>query len=142
MWFHEVVGKEKCPIVDTWWQTKPDQLCWRQFRALLQQASSCTHCITGIMADVVNEQGKKCEEEEAGTLVIKRPYPSMLRTIWGDPERFIKKAYFPEEYNGKYYVAETRHSRDKDGYFWILGRLDDVLNVSGHRLGAAELDRH
>ncbi|MFY1026637.1 acetate--CoA ligase [Actinobacillus seminis] len=140
MWFHEVVGKGKCPIVDTWWQTETGSIMLAPIPGVIAtKPGSCTLPLPGIMADVVNEQGKKCEEEEAGTLVIKRPYPSMLRTIWGDPERY-KKTYFPEEYNGKYYVAGDSALRDKDGYFWILGRLDDVLNVSGHRLGTAEIE--
>ncbi|MDY4280442.1 MAG: acetate--CoA ligase [[Pasteurella] mairii] len=140
MWFHEVVGKGKCPIVDTWWQTETGSIMLAPIPGVIAtKPGSCTLPLPGIMADVVNEQGKKCEEEEAGTLVIKRPYPSMLRTIWGDPERY-KKTYFPEEYHGKYYVAGDSALRDKDGYFWILGRLDDVLNVSGHRLGTAEIE--
>ncbi len=140
MWFHEVVGKGKCPIVDTWWQTETGSIMLAPIPGVIAtKPGSCTLPLPGIMADVGNEQGKKCEEEEAGTLVIKRPYPSMLRTIWGDPERY-KETYFPAEYNGKYYVAGDSALRDKDGYFWILGRLDDVLNVSGHRLGTAEIE--
>lgn len=87
----------------------------------------------------MNDQGQKCDVEESGSLVIKRPFPSMLRTIWGDDERY-KETYFPDTFGGKYYVAGDSALRDKDGYFWILGRTDDVLNVSGHRLGTAEIE--
>ncbi|OOH89078.1 acetate--CoA ligase [Pasteurellaceae bacterium 15-036681] len=140
MWYHEVVGKEKCPIVDTWWQTETGSIMLAPMPGVIAtKPGSCTLPLPGIMAEVVNEQGQKCEVEESGVLVIKRPFPSMLRNIWGDPERY-KKTYFPEEYGGKYYVAGDAAYRDKDSYFWILGRTDDVLNVSGHRLGTAEIE--
>lgn len=140
LWYHEVVGKGKCPIVDTWWQTETGSIMLAPVPGVIAtKPGSCTLPLPGIMAEVVNEKGEKCQPEESGALVIKRPYPSMLRTVWGDPERY-KKTYFPEEYGGKFYVAGDSALRDKDGYFWILGRLDDVLNVSGHRLGTAEIE--
>ncbi|MCK3654702.1 acetyl-coenzyme A synthetase [Pasteurellaceae bacterium Macca] len=140
LWYHDVVGKGKCPIVDTWWQTETGSIMLAPVPGVTAtKPGSCTLPLPGIMAEVLNEKGEKCEAEESGALVIKRPFPSMLRTIWGDPERY-KKSYFPEEYGGKYYLAGDSALRDKDGYFWILGRIDDVLNVSGHRLGTAEIE--
>jgi acetyl-CoA synthetase len=100
---------------------------------------SCTFPLPGIMADVVDEAGEPVELGKGGILVIKRPFPSQVRTLWGDPERF-KKSYFPEEFNGKYYLAGDSANRDAEGYFWIMGRIDDVLNVSGHRLGTMEIE--
>ena len=91
------------------------------------------------MADIVDETGSRSERGKGGILVIKRPWPSMIRTIWGDPERF-KKTYYPEDFQGKYYLAGDGASRDLDGYFRIMGRIDDVLNVSGHRLGTMEIE--
>ncbi|TFV09594.1 acetate--CoA ligase [Muribacter muris] len=140
LWFYEVVGGSRCPIVDTWWQTETGSIMLSPMPGVNPtKPGSCALPLPGIMADVVNEQGQKCEVEEAGALVIKRPFPSMLRTVWGDPERY-KSSYFPQEFGGKYYVAGDSAQRDKDGYFWILGRTDDVLNVSGHRLGTAEIE--
>jgi acetyl-CoA synthetase len=99
---------------------------------------SCTLPLPGIDAAIVDETGEEVERGKGGFLVIRRPWPSMIRTIWGDPERF-KKTYFPEELKG-YYLAGDGAQRDKDGYFWIMGRIDDVLNVSGHRLGTMEVE--
>jgi acetyl-CoA synthetase len=100
---------------------------------------SCTLPLPGIMAAIVDEIGHDVRKGKGGILVIKRPWPSMIRTIWGDPERF-KKSYYPDEFHGKYYLAGDGASRDKDGYFRIMGRIDDVLNVSGHRLGTMEIE--
>ncbi|VTU09065.1 long-chain-fatty-acid--CoA ligase [Actinobacillus indolicus] len=140
LWYHNVVGKGKCPIVDTWWQTETGSIMLAPVPGVIAtKPGSCTLPLPGIMAEVVNDQGQKCDVEESGSLVIKRPFPSMLRTIWGDDERY-KETYFPSTFGGKYYVAGDSALRDKDGYFWILGRTDDVLNVSGHRLGTAEIE--
>jgi acetyl-CoA synthetase len=100
---------------------------------------SCTLPLPGIMAAIVDETGHDVEKGKGGILVIKRPWPSMIRTIWGDPDRY-KKSYYPDEFNGKYYLAGDGASRDKDGYYRIMGRIDDVLNVSGHRLGTMEIE--
>jgi acetyl-CoA synthetase len=100
---------------------------------------SCTLPFPGIQAAVVDETGHDVEPGKGGILVIKRPFPSQLRTLWGDPERF-KKSYFPPDFNGKFYLAGDGAHRDADGYFWIMGRIDDVLNVSGHRLGTMEIE--
>ena len=100
---------------------------------------SCTLPLPGIMAAIVDETGEDVELGKGGFLVVKRPWPAMIRTIWGDPERF-KKSYYPEELGGTCYLAGDGANRDTDGYFWIMGRIDDVLNVSGHRLGTMEVE--
>jgi len=100
---------------------------------------SCTLPLPGIMAAIVDETGHDLEKGKGGILVIKRPWPSMIRTIWGDPDRY-KKSYYPDDFKGKYYLAGDGASRDKDGYYRIMGRIDDVLNVSGHRLGTMEIE--
>lgn len=100
---------------------------------------SCTLPLPGIMADIVDETGQSVEKGKGGFLVIRRPWPAMIRTIWGDPERYVK-SYFPSDFGGKLYVAGDGASRDQDGYYWVIGRIDDVLNVSGHRLGTMEIE--
>ena len=140
MWLYQVIGKERCPIVDTWWQTETGSIMLSPLPGINSlKPGSCTLPLPGIMADVVDENGKKVTGESGGLLVIKRPFPSILRTIWNDDERY-KATYFPAELGGKYYVAGDSAHRDEDGYFWILGRTDDVLNVSGHRLGTMEIE--
>ncbi|MDO8331698.1 MAG: acetate--CoA ligase [Fluviicoccus sp.] len=140
IWYHEVVGGGRCPIVDTWWQTETGgHMITPLPGAVATKPGSCTFPLPGIMADVVDEAGDPVELGKGGILVIKRPFPSQVRTLWGDPERF-KKSYFPEEFNGKYYLAGDSANRDAEGYFWIMGRIDDVLNVSGHRLGTMEIE--
>ncbi|MDP2196973.1 MAG: acetate--CoA ligase, partial [Sulfurimicrobium sp.] len=140
MWYHEVVGQSRCPIVDTWWQTETGSNMIAPLPGAVEtKPGSCTLPLPGIMVDIVDEVGHPVEKGHGGFLVIKRPFPSQLRTLWGDPERF-KKTYFPEELGGKYYLAGDSSHRDKDGYYWIMGRIDDVLNVSGHRLGTMEIE--
>jgi acetyl-CoA synthetase len=140
MWYHTVVGGGRCPIVDTWWQTETGAHMITPLPGAVDlKPGSCTFPLPGIMADVVDETGQPVEKGKGGILVIKRPWPSMIRTIWGDPERF-KKSYYPEDFQGRYYLAGDGANRDLDGYFWIMGRIDDVLNVSGHRLGTMEIE--
>lgn len=140
MWYYETVGGSRCPIVDTWWQTETGgHMIAPLPGAVPTKPGSCTLPLPGIMADIVDEAGQDVSLGLGGFLVIKRPFPSQLRTIWGDPERF-KKTYFPEELGGTYYLAGDSAHRDADGYFWIMGRIDDVLNVSGHRLGTMEIE--
>jgi acetyl-CoA synthetase len=140
MWYYETVGGSRCPVVDTWWQTETGSHMIAPLPgAIPTKPGSCTMPLPGIMADVVDETGHPVGEGHGGMLVIRRPFPSLLRTLWGDPERF-RKAYFPEEMGGRYYLAGDSAHRDKDGYFWIMGRIDDVLNVSGHRLGTMEIE--
>lgn len=140
MWYYEVVGGSRCPIVDTWWQTETGSAMIAPLPgAVPTKPGSCTLPLPGIIADIVDESGAQVEPGRGGFLVIKKPFPSLVRTIWGDPDRF-KKTYFPEEFNGQYYLAGDSANRDENGYFWIMGRIDDVLNVSGHRLGTMEIE--
>ena len=140
MWYHDKVGKGRCPIVDTWWQTETGgHMIAPLPGAIATKPGSCTLPLPGIAADIVDEHGAPIEPGHGGFLVIKRPFPSQLRTLWGDPERF-RNTYFPAELGGKYYLAGDSAHRDQDGYFWIMGRIDDVLNVSGHRLGTMEVE--
>jgi acetyl-CoA synthetase len=140
MWYHRVIGQERCPIVDTWWQTETGAHMIAPLPgATSLKPGSCTMPLPGIDADVVDEHGNSITEpDRGGYLVIKKPWPSMLRTVWGDDERY-RKTYWPM-FDGKYYLAGDSARRDADGYFWIMGRIDDVLNVSGHRLGTMEIE--
>jgi acetyl-CoA synthetase len=140
MWYYQNVGGGRCPVVDTWWQTETGAHMISPLPGVTPlKPGSCTLPLPGIMAAIVDETGQDVEKGKGGILVIKKPWPSMIRTIWGDPDRF-KKSYYPEEFQGKYYLAGDGASRDLDGYFWIMGRIDDVLNVSGHRLGTMEIE--
>ncbi len=141
MWYYKNVGGERCPIVDTWWQTENGgHLITPLPGATPLVPGSCTLPLPGIAAAIVDETGKDVPNGSGGMLVIKRPWPSMIRTIWNDPERF-KKSYFPEEMGGKIYLAGDGAVRDaKTAYFRVTGRIDDVLNVSGHRMGTMEIE--
>ncbi|VWX63519.1 acetyl-CoA synthetase [Burkholderiales bacterium 8X] len=141
MWYHRNVGGEKCPVVDTFWQTETGgHVITPLPGATPLVPGSCTLPLPGIAAAIVDETGKDLPNGAGGMLVIKRPWPSMIRTIWNDPERF-KKSYFPEEMGGTIYLAGDGAVRSEDrGYFRITGRIDDVLNVSGHRLGTMEIE--
>ena len=141
MWYYKAVGNEKCPIVDTFWQTETGGHVITPLPGVTPLVpGSCTLPFPGIDIDVVDETGNEIEWGNGGLLVIKKPWPSMIRNIWGDPERF-KKSYFPDELGGKLYLAGDGAVRNKDnGYFTIMGRIDDVLNVSGHRLGTQEIE--
>ena len=141
MWYRETVGGGRCPIVDTWWQTETGANMIAPLPgAVTTKPGSCTLPLPGIIAAVVDEAGHETGANEGGFLVIKKPWPSQLRTIWGDHERYVSTYYPPEIAGGKYYVAGDSANRDDDGYFWIMGRIDDVLNVSGHRLGTMEIE--
>jgi acetyl-CoA synthetase len=138
MWYQRVIGGGRCPIVDTWWQTETGAIMISPLPgATPTKPGSCTRPLPGIAADVVNRQGESCAANEGGFLVIRRPWPSMLRTIWGDHERFVK-TYFGE-IEGMYFAGDGAR-RDADGYFWVMGRVDDVINVSGHRLSTMEVE--
>jgi len=141
MWYYENVGNNKCPIVDTFWQTETGgHVITPLPGATPLVPGSCTLPFPGIDIDIVDEAGNDVEWGNGGLLVIKKPWPSMIRNIWGDPERF-KKSYFPEELGGNLYLAGDGAIRDKKtGYFTIMGRIDDVLNISGHRLGTMEIE--
>ena len=141
MWYHKNVGKERCPVLDTFWQTETGgHMITPLPGATPLVPGSCTLPLPGIIAAIVDETGNELPNGAGGMLVVKRPWPSMIRTIWGDPERF-KKAYFPPEMGGTTYLAGDGAVRNKDnGYFRITGRIDDVLNVSGHRMGTMEIE--
>ncbi len=140
MWYHTTVGRERCPIVDTWWQTETGSILITPLPgAIPTKPGSATLPFPGIFADIVDETGQSVGRGKGGILVIRRPWPSMIRTIWGDPERF-KKTYYPADFQGKLYLAGDGASMDSEGYFRIVGRIDDVLNVSGHRLGTMEVE--
>ena len=140
MWYHKHVGGERCPIVDTFWQTENGgHMITPLPGATPLVPGSCTLPLPGITAAIVDEAGNEIPNGAGGILVVKKPWPSMIRTIWGDPERF-KKSYFPDELKG-YYLAGDGAVRSEDrGYFRITGRIDDVLNVSGHRMGTMEIE--
>jgi acetyl-CoA synthetase len=140
MWYHRVIGKERCPIVDTWWQTETGAILIAPLPGVTAtKPGSCTEPLPGIEAEIVDDHGKPVKRPDAGGyLVIRKPWPSMLRTIWRNNERYI--AGYWEKFNNRFYVAGDSAHRDKDGYFWIMGRIDDVLNVAGHRLGTMEIE--
>ena len=141
MWYYRNVGQERCPIVDTFWQTETGgHMITPLPGATPMVPGSCTLPLPGIMAAIVDEAGADVPNGQGGILVVKRPWPSMIRTIWNNPERF-RTSYFPDELGGKYYLAGDGAIRNKDtGYFTITGRIDDVLNVSGHRMGTMEIE--
>jgi acetyl-CoA synthetase len=138
MWYHKIVGKEGCPVVDTWWQTETGGIMISPLPgATPTKPGSATRPFPGIDADVMTREGVAVGANEGGYLVIKRPWPGMLRTIYGDDERY-RQQYWSQIEN--IYFAGDGARRDQDGYFWIMGRIDDVINVSGHRLGTAEVE--
>jgi acetyl-CoA synthetase len=141
MWYHRNVGNERCPIVDTFWQTETGGHMITPLPGVTGcRPGSCMTPLPGIMAAIVDETGHDVPNGQGGILVVKRPWPSMIRTIWGDPDRF-RKSYYPAELGGNLYLAGDGAVRDKDtGGFTIMGRIDDVLNVSGHRLGTMEVE--
>jgi len=140
MWYHEHIGRGVCPIVDTWWQTETGGIMISPLPGnTATKPGSCTQPLPGIDATIVDARGDEVQGADAGGyLVIRKPWPSMLRTIWGDNERYLTTYW--ETFQNRYYVAGDSAHRDKDGYFWIMGRIDDVLNVAGHRLGTMEIE--
>jgi acetyl-CoA synthetase len=138
MWYRKHIGGDRCPIVDTWWQTETGAMMIAPVPgAVPAKPGSATRPLPGIDADIVDRSGKSVGTNEGGFLVIKRPWPSMMRTIYGDPERY-RKQYF-SEIPDVYFTGDGAR-RDEDGYFWIMGRIDDVINVSGHRIGTMEVE--
>jgi acetyl-CoA synthetase len=140
MWYQKVIGGGRCPIVDTWWQTETGAIMIAPIPNLTPtKPGSCTRPLPGIEADIVDDHGQSVTRADTGGyLVIRKPWPAMLRTIWGDNERYI--ATYWERFQNRFYVAGDSAHRDKQGYFWIMGRIDDVLNVAGHRLGTMEIE--
>ena len=138
MWYHRNIGGESCPIVDTWWQTETGSIMISPLPGVTPtKPGSGTRPLPGIVPEIVDKEGNALPDNQGGFLVIKRPWPSMLRTIYGDPERY-KKEYW-SEIPGMYFTGDGAR-RDEDGYFWIMGRIDDVINVSGHRIGTMEVE--
>jgi len=134
-----VIGGERCPIVDTWWQTETGAIMITPLPGIVAtKPGSATRPFPGIQAEVVDEREGKPIDEGQGLLVLKRPWPSMLRTLYKDDERFIE-VYFSKFGKETYLVGDAAR-KDKDGYFWVIGRIDDVVNVSGHRLSTAEVE--
>ncbi len=138
-WYHRVIGKEKCPIMDTWWQTETGGFMITPTPVVPLKPGSATLPFTGIDADVVREDGTSCDPNEDGYLVIKQPWPGMARTVWGDPDRYVEQYWTEFSKQGWYFTGDSAR-KDKDGYFWIIGRMDDVIKVSGYRLGTAEVE--
>jgi acetyl-CoA synthetase len=138
MWYHEVIGKRRCPIVDTWWQTETGAIMITPLPgAIFTKPGSATKPFPGIVAEVVNKAGKPVKPNEGGFLVIRKPWPSMLRTVFNDDERYQQQYW--SQIPGSYFTADGARV-DQDGYFWVMGRVDDVLNVSGHRLSTMEVE--
>jgi acetyl-CoA synthetase len=138
MWYHREIGKERCPIVDTWWQTETGAILIAPIPgAVATKPGSATKPFFGVVPEVVTKEGEPVPPGQGGLLVIKKPWPSLARTIWGDPKRY-EEAYF-SEIPGIYFTGDGARC-DADGYFWLMGRVDDVINVSGHRLGTMEIE--
>jgi acetyl-CoA synthetase len=138
MWYRDIIGKENCPIVDTWWQTETGGIMMSPLPgAIAQKPGSCTLPFFGVSPKILREDGTEAGPNEGGLLAIDKPWPSMLRTVYGDHERFLS-TYF-SKFPGKYFTGDGAR-RDEDGYFWVMGRVDDVVNVAGHRLGTAEIE--
>lgn len=138
MWYREVIGRSRCPIVDTWWQTETGMIMITPLPgAIATKPGSATRPFPGVIADVVTREGQSVPAGSGGYLVIRRPWPSMLRTIYGDPDRYVSQYW--SEIPGMYFAGDGAR-KDEDGYFWIMGRVDDVLNVSGHRLSTMEVE--
>jgi acetyl-CoA synthetase len=138
-WYYRVIGKERCPIMDTWWQTETGGFMITPTPVVPLKPGSATLPFCGIDADVVREDGTPCEANEDGYLVIKQPWPGMARTVWGDPDRYVEQYWKEFAAQGWYFTGDSAR-KDKDGYFWIIGRMDDVIKVSGYRLGTAEVE--
>jgi acetyl-CoA synthetase len=138
MWYQEVIGKRRCPVVDTWWQTETGAIMISPLPgATPTKPGSATLPLPGIKPEILDQKGNPVPRGKGGLLFLTRPWPSMLRTVWKDPERF-EKTYFGEQ-PGRYLTGDGAR-QDQDGYFWLMGRVDDVLNVAGHRLGTAEVE--
>jgi len=136
-WYHHVIGKDICPIMDTWWQTETGMFMITPTPVVPLKPGSATRTYFGGQAEIVDEDGQPVADGEAGFLVLNKPWPAMLRGIYGDPERYVSQYW--SKYPGKYLTGDSAR-RDKDGYFWIIGRVDDVIKVSGYRLGTAEIE--
>ncbi len=138
-WYYRVIGGERCPIIDTWWQTETGNFMITPLPVTPLKPGSATFPFPGIIADVVRDDGTSCDPGEDGYLVIKHPWPAMARTIYKDPDRYVNQ-YWSKFSEQKWYLTGDSARRDEDGYFWIIGRMDDVIKVAGYRLGTAEIE--
>jgi acetyl-CoA synthetase len=138
-WYHKNVGQERCPIMDTWWQTETGGFLISPIPVTPLKPGSATFPFPGVVPKIIREDGSECEVEEGGSLVIAKPWPGMLRGFWNDPERKRFKDTYFTVFPGTYFTGDGAKT-DKDGYFWLMGRIDDVINVSGHRIGTAEVE--
>jgi acetyl-CoA synthetase len=138
-WYYNIVGAGRCPIIDTWWQTETGGFMITPLPSMGLKPGSATRPFPGIEADVVDEQGNSCPPGVDGKLVIKKPWPGMLRTVYGDPDRYVKQYWAAYQKQG-WYLAGDSARKDEDGYIWVIGRIDDVIKVSGYRLGTAEIE--
>ena len=138
MWYHRKIGGERCPIVDTWWQTETGGIMMSPLPgAIPTKPGSCTKPLPGVIPQILDESGENVPVNHGGWLVIAHPWPGMLRGIWGDPHRYAEQYW--SRVPGKYLCGDNARM-DKDGYYWIMGRIDDVINVSGHRLSTIEIE--
>jgi len=138
VWYHENIGGGRCPVVDTWWQTETGMILISPLPGLTTlKPGSATMPFPGVDADIVNEQGESVPLDSGGYLILRRPWPAMMRTIWGDPDRYVQQYW--SRFPGVYFTGDGAR-RDSEGYFWLLGRVDDVLNVAGHRIGTMEVE--
>ncbi|MCO5189285.1 MAG: acetate--CoA ligase [Anaerolineae bacterium] len=138
-WYHRVIGNESCPIMDTWWQTETGNFMITPLPSVPLKPGSATRGFPGVQVDVVDEEGNPVGVNEEGFLVIKRPWPAMLRTLFGDPERYVAQ-YWSRYAEQGWYLPGDSAKKDEDGYIWVIGRIDDVIKVSGYRLGTAEIE--
>jgi acetyl-CoA synthetase len=136
-WYHKNIGKERCPIMDTWWQTETGMFMITPTPSVALKPGSATRPFFGQRAEILDEEGNPVKEGEEGYLVLKRPWPAMLRTIYKDPDRYVQQYW--SKFNDAYFTGDSAR-KDKDGYYWIIGRVDDVIKVSGYRLGTAEIE--
>jgi acetyl-CoA synthetase len=138
MWYHEVIGQKRCPVVDTWWQTETGMIMMSPLPgATPTKPGSCCKPLPGVVPEIVDRQGRHVPDGQGGFLVMRHPWPAMLRTIYGDPERY-KNQYW--NHVPHVYFSADGARRDQDGYYWVMGRVDDVLNVAGHRLSTMEVE--
>lgn len=138
-WYHKHIGHEQCPIIDTWWQTETGGFVITPLPSVGLKPGSATRAFPGLEVDVVDEEGNSCKAGEDGKLVIKKPWPGMLRTVYGDPNRYVQQ-YWSAYADKGWYLAGDSARKDEDGYIWVIGRIDDVIKVSGYRLGTAEIE--
>ncbi|HLG50874.1 MAG TPA: AMP-binding protein, partial [Chloroflexota bacterium] len=138
VWYYNNIGHGRCPIVDTWWQTETGMIMITPLPGIVTlKPGSATRPFPGVAAEILDEAGNPVPPNTGGNLVITRPWPAMMRTIWGDPDRYVRQYW--SKYPGKYLTGDGAR-QDEDGYFWLLGRVDDVVNVAGHRIGTMEVE--